>query len=90
VNAVSPTPDPLVFVREAVEDLHAYLSMWAARRPLPEPDPAARAAAGVAVERIDTAVRQLIELRSELVAEIRAEDAAWLALDDQDDNPDEG
>lgn len=82
MSEVSPTPAQIVFIREAVDDLAAYLELWGARRPLPESSPAARAAAGVAVERIDTTLRRLIVLRSELVAEIRAEDAAWLALDD--------
>jgi len=89
VSTSSPTPDPLVFVREAIDDVHAYRSMWAARRPLPEPDPGARTAADQAVERIDDALRRLIVLRSEMVAEIAIEDRAWLALDDEPSTDDE-
>lgn len=82
MNEVSPTPDPLVFVREAVDDLHAYLALWSNRKPLPAPDAAARAAADQAMERIETAIRRLWRLRLQLEAEIAAEDAAWLTLDD--------
>lgn len=79
----TPPERSRIFIVEAVDDLNAYLEMWANRRPLPEPDPAARAAVDQAVERIDDAIRRLVVLRSELVAEIRAVDRAFLALDDE-------
>jgi hypothetical protein len=72
----------IVFVREAVDDIGAYLHMWAAKKPLPQPDRPARTAADQAVERIDRALRLLVEIRSQLVAEITIEHRAWLALDE--------
>lgn len=65
--------DPMTFIREGVEDLGAYLAMWATRDQAPT---AARAAAGQAVERIDVTVRGMQRLRSQLVGEIRASDEA--------------
>lgn len=78
-------PAPLTFIVEAIHDLGQYLQDWAGRRPLPEPSTAARAAADEAVGRIDSALQRLVELRSELVAEIRQADAAFLALDDDNE-----
>lgn len=76
--------DPMAPVREAIEDLCAHLELWTDRE---EHDPAARAAADAAVDRIDTAQARLRRLREQLVEEIRQTDAAFLALDD---NPDVG
>lgn len=69
---VSPnTPDALVFVREAVADIGVYLAQWRART---EPDPVAHAAAWAAVERLNTTVYRLQELRDQLVDEITHSD----------------
>jgi hypothetical protein len=87
VNEVSPTPDPMTFIREGVDDIGVYVAMWNNRKPLPAPDTPARLAGEQAIERIDTTIRRLWRLRLRLEREIAAEDAAWLALDD---DPNEG
>lgn len=62
------TPQPLVFVREAVADIGVYLAMWRTRK---EPDnPTTVAAAWAAVERLNTTIYRLQEMRDELVDEI--------------------
>jgi len=84
--ASSSNTQQLVFVREAVDDIGSYVGMWNARQPLPAADRPARVAADQAVERIDRALRLLIEIRSQLVAEVAIEDKEWLALDDDQDD----
>jgi hypothetical protein len=80
----SKTPDPVVSIRQALDDLAAFRAVWNGRRPLPETDRGARAAGDSAVRRIDTMLRQLVDLRGVLQAEIAIEDYRFLALDDQD------
>lgn len=84
MNEVSPSPDPMVFllIREGVADLGEYLGMWATRSAATRPD-AARAAATMAVERIDTTLQRLHSLRTQLVTEVRTFDAETSARVDE-------
>ncbi len=68
-------PGPMTFVREAVDDLAAYLAMWRVREAARDKS-AARAAAGMALERIDAATDHLARLRGHLAAEAAEFDRA--------------
>lgn len=72
MNEVSqpPSTNPLDPVKIGVRDLEAYLALWAAR----DETPAARPGASEAVAAIDLVLRELHELRSRLVTEIRSYD----------------
>ncbi|GAA1679715.1 hypothetical protein GCM10009745_24540 [Kribbella yunnanensis] len=76
MNEVSPssTPSPMTFVREAVDDIGAYLAMWRVRDAAQDKS-AARAAAGMALERIDAATGHLAAQRRVLAAEVDRFDA---------------
>jgi hypothetical protein len=64
---------PLSAIREHVEDLATWLTVWEARN---EPDGHARRCASDAVDAIDAALRDLHSVRARLVAEIKASDDA--------------
>lgn len=82
MNTSSNTSEPIDALRQALDDLAAFRTVWNGRRPLPEKDRGARAAGDTAVRRIDTMLRQLVELRGVLQAEIAIEDYRFLALDE--------
>ena len=58
-------------LRRHVDDLGAWLAIWEGRH---EPDAHARRCASDAVDAIDAALRELHEVRSRLVGEIRDSD----------------
>lgn len=70
----------LTFAREAVADLGVYKAMWDGRAE--RPTAAQRTAANEAVDRIDSALKNLHLLRSALVTEIRQADDASAARTD--------
>lgn len=69
-------------IREHVEDLSVALATWSDRDDT-QPQPHARRAANTAMDAIDAALRDLHELRSRLVTEIRASDDVTNARVDQ-------
>ena len=62
--------------------LGVALAQWAARDDS-KPDPEARQAANTAMDAVDAMLRELHELRTRLVSEIRASDDAAAARADQ-------
>lgn len=65
-------------IRDAAEDIGAYLALWAMRDDS-KPCPDARRAANDAMDAIDAALAELHALRSRLVSDIRAGDDASAA-----------
>lgn len=63
--------DPLVFIREGVEDITAYLEILQGGEPQ-----AARVARIQAVDRIDVTIRRLLRLRDQLTEE-RPQTGSW-------------
>lgn len=68
-------------VREHVEDLSFSLAWWA-RRDDTTAQPGARRAASAAVDAIDAALRELHQIRQQLITQIRrSDDAAAVRVD---------
>jgi hypothetical protein len=76
----SPYGGPLSALRSNVDDLATLIDIWEARR---EPDAQARRAASDAVDAVDAAIRELHQIRQQLISETRAaDDAAAARADD--------
>lgn len=67
--------DPIARIRDHVEDLSVAHAWWSARD-LDTPDGGARRAATTAVKSIDALLRELHELRSQIITETRQHDDA--------------
>ena len=70
MNEVSNTPDPMTAIHTQIDDLGVYLATWE-RRDAGTPRPLEVAAGVNALDAIDTALRHLNRLRSDLVTEVR-------------------
>ena len=62
-------------IRDAAEEIGVYLAVWSMRDDS-KPDAQARQMANCAMDAIDTALRELHELRARLVSDIRRSDDA--------------
>lgn len=89
--ATSNTP-PIVFIKEAVDDLAEYLDMWTGRTPTADTT-AARAAGSMAMGRINAIAGYLSDMSQQLQAELQAFDDGVRAAGDpllnvrRDDRP---
>ena len=76
----SPYDEPLLALREHIENLATWIAIWEARQ---EPDAFARRCASDAVDAIDAALRELYLIRGRLTSEIRQADDASAARADE-------